>query len=78
MGWNYRIVRKKYGNEFQFGIHEAFYKDKQKKPYAITEGPMEPTGETLEELKKDYKQMAEAFKYPVLDYDTRKEIKEGR
>jgi hypothetical protein len=38
---------------------------------------MEPSGDTLAELKSDYEYMAEAFKLPVLDYKTCKPIKKG-
>lgn len=37
---------------------------------AISEDPIEPMGETLEELLGDMERMAEALRKPVLDYDT--------
>ena len=73
--WNHRIVRKKIGNEFQFGIYEAFYKNKCQKPWTITECMLSPCGEDMEDLILNFKQMGTAFKLPTIDYDTREIIK---
>ena len=62
--WNYRIVEK----DGYFGIHEAYYKKKKKKPHTISMDSMSPRGETIKELKKDLKWFKEAFKKPVLKY----------
>lgn len=76
--WNYRIVRKKHtwkepGTQreivsYSYGIHEAYY-DKAGKVGAITEDPVEPFGENIEELRHSWVGMAEAFGKPVLDCD---------
>ena len=63
MIWNYRVVSGRYA----YGIHEVYYEDG--KVALHTDNPIHPSGETLEELKADYKRMAEAFDKPVLDYD---------
>lgn len=74
MGWNYRIVRKKVDNFFEFGIYEAYYHGKQKKPWAITEELMCPSGYDMEELVEDFDRMKLAFGEPTLDHETREEI----
>lgn len=76
--WNYRIVRKKHvwkdprtqeeKESYLYGIHEAYY-DKAGKVGAITENPVEPSGETIEDLRHSWMRMAEAFGQPLLDYD---------
>ena len=75
--WSYRIVRKKNvwqdprtqeEESFLYGIHEAYY-DKAGKVSAITENPVELSGEIIEELRHSWVMMAEAFGKPMLDYD---------
>lgn len=68
--WNNRVVRKRNtlpnGEEFSYyEIHEVHYEDR--KAIAMTEGSVSPYGDTLEELKADYKQIAEAFKAPIIE-----------
>jgi len=70
MTWQYRVMRRKVGKEVVYGIHEVY-----SRPRTWTCDPMEPHGETLEELKADHKMMGEAFKLPVLDYKTGKRVK---
>ena len=57
-GWNYRIVRHQYPEEVGyeiapaargFAIHEVYY-DEDGKPWAWTENPEAPYGETPEDL----------------------------
>jgi len=75
MTWQYRIMRKRFPNgEYGYGIYER-YGGIGGKFRGWTTDAMEPSGDTLEELKSDYKYMAEAFKHPVLDYETGKPIK---
>jgi hypothetical protein len=77
MTWQYRVMRRHWvGVDFSYGIYE-YYKSIGKTGPGWTKGPMEPHGDTLEELRSDYAYMAEAFKHPVLDYKTGKPIKEG-
>ncbi len=76
--WNYRVVRKKTvyhdssgrkeRTNYTYAIHEAYY-DKNGFAGAITTDPIEPFGETIEELRHSWVMMAEAFGKPVLDYD---------
>jgi hypothetical protein len=54
-------------------IVEAYYTDG--KIDMITVDEMAPWGENEKELKDNYKMMREAFDKPVIDYDTREEIK---
>ena len=67
MTWNYR-VRNVNGN---YGIYEVYY-DKNGKPNAWSQDPMEPYGESLEELKDDLKRMMTAFEKPLFDYEKEK------
>lgn len=78
MMWNYRVVRKKTvlkGSEskkerthFTYTVHEAYY-DNNGKVGSITQDPIYPFGETIEELRHSWLMMAEAFGQPLLDYD---------
>ena len=61
MNWNYRVFEK----DGIYTIRETIYREN--KIVAWTEDAIEPLGESLEELKEHYKQMAEAFEQPVLE-----------
>ena len=50
MKWNYRVIESK----GVFRIHEVYYNEK-KEITAISEDPIAPLGETLEELKGDHR-----------------------
>ena len=75
--WNYRVVgkkniyidptNKKERVDYTYAIHEAYY-DKNGHVGAITQEPVEPFGENVEELRHTWVMMAEAFGQPVLDY----------
>ena len=75
--WNYRVVRKKNTYidptnkkervDYAYSIHEAYY-DENGRVGAITQEPVEPFGENVEELRHSWVMMAEAFGLPVLDY----------
>ena len=75
--WNYRVVRKKHicvdstdkkeRADYTYAIHEAYY-DKKGHVGAITNDPVEPLGENIEELRHSWVMMAEAFGQPTLDY----------
>ena len=81
--WNYRVVRKRNkwidpedqqeSVSYAYAIHEAFYDDNGHVG-AITEDPVEPFGENMEELRHSWLMMAEAFGQPILDYDTIPEL----
>lgn len=76
--WNYRVVRKRhiYSDpkakkervDYTYAIHEAFY-DKNGHVGSITQDPIEPFGENIEDLRHSWVMMAEAFGQPILDYD---------
>jgi hypothetical protein len=76
--WNYRVIRKenKYIDrkikkeriDYTYAIHEAYYDDNGHVG-AITQDPVEPFGENIEELRHSWVMMAEAFGKPILDYD---------
>jgi len=77
--WNYRVVRKKHIHvdpadkkkgrvNYTYAIHEAYY-DKNGHVGAITQDPIEPFGDNVEELRHAWVMMAEAFGQPILDYD---------
>ena len=75
MTWQYRRMRKQFPNgEFSFGIYE-YYESIGKSGPGWTSDAMDPHGETPEELRSGYEYMAEAFKHPVLDYETGKVIR---
>jgi hypothetical protein len=55
---------------YSFGIYEVYTK-----PKGWTEDPIEPHGETLDELRRDYEAMSGAFKLPALDHKTGRKLK---
>ena len=61
MSWNHRIVK----TEEILIIREVYY-NKEGKPDMMNDGSI-ATGESMKELKASYKQLADAFKKPVLD-----------
>jgi hypothetical protein len=73
--WNYRVVRKRYvAHEtervsYTFAIHEAYY-DNNGHVGAVTRDPVEPFGENIEELRRSWVMMAEAFGLPILDFES--------
>lgn len=81
--WNYRIVRKKQliadsvskveKVSYTYAIHEAYY-DNNGYVGAITQDPIEPFGENIEELRHAWVTMAEAFGMPILDFDDIPEV----
>jgi hypothetical protein len=69
--WNYRVVRKireHNGTKWiTFGIHEVYYRDGE--PAMVTVDPVDPHGETFEELKEDLEWHNRALEKPVLKYE---------
>lgn len=61
MVWNYRVIE----HDKLFYIHEVYYNDNGDIT-AISEDPMHPHGETLEELKNDMEYFLQALSRPVL------------
>ncbi len=76
--WNYRVVRKKHTwhdptqnteqENYSYAIHEAYYDDNGYVG-AITQEPVAPYGDTVEELRHSWVMMVEAFGQPILDYE---------
>ena len=71
---NHRVMRRVHGSSketsVEYGIVEAFYHTKRDKlPYTWTEEFMRPSGETMEELIKDFAWMMEALSLPILDHN---------
>jgi len=76
--WNYRVVRKRNVGagatdkderaRYTYAIHEAYY-DNNGHVGAITQDPVKPFGENIEELRHSWVMMAEAFGLPILDFD---------
>ncbi len=73
MTWSYRVIRKqiRVGEAFEdyYAVHEVFY-DKENMPDSVTMDPISVGGDTLEEVKITYLQMAEAFEQPVLEWES--------
>lgn len=68
MSWNYRVVKHIDKGEMWYAIHEAYY-NKAGDIYAISTDEMSPHGETIKELKSDFRMMQKALNAPILDYD---------
>jgi hypothetical protein len=62
MTWNYRVFREESGEHV---IREVYY-DEDGAIVACTEDPVEPMGESLEELAKDLAYFQKALSHPVL------------
>lgn len=56
MHWNYRVVKYDRTDEVYFQIHEVYYNEKNEIE-AYTENPVNPFGNTKEELISDLKIM---------------------
>jgi len=69
MIWNYRVIESK----GVFHIHEVYYNGKGEIT-AMSEDPIAPAGETIEELKNALKYYQQAVKRPILK---REEIEFG-
>ena len=61
MHWNYRVIEQ----EGQLAIHEVFY-NKDGTVAGITETPVFPRGETIEDLAADISRYQEALSLSVL------------
>lgn len=68
MGWDYRVMRHREGEDQWLSIHEVYY-DKESGPNAWSEEGMRPGGNNLVELKGDLLMMMRALERPVLDYE---------
>ncbi len=68
MSWNYRVVKRTYKEEVTYSIHEAYY-NYTGNVDMISENPIAPIGETIEELEEDMKHYRAAMNKPVINYE---------
>ena len=61
ISWDYRIIE----HDGAFTLHEVHYNERGE-IISVSEDPMGPSGETLEELKDDMEYFLQAFNRPVL------------
>lgn len=65
-GWDYRVVAVERDGRLTYGSYEVYY-DEDGSPATRTEAAAsEPNGTSLDELRRDYDHMAEAFLQPLL------------
>ena len=65
--WSYRVIRKKHETgDTTFQIHEVF-QDGSGKINGWTKNPVEPSGESLAELREDVRHFQSAFRKDVLE-----------
>jgi len=69
MTWNYRIVKREMDGELYYGIHEAYYNKRRKKPHSITERSMIGYFDSIDELEKELQCMLHAFEKKPLKYE---------
>lgn len=83
MSWNYRVIKKDFLGEYvdipedqvSFGIHEVYYDDSTGGIVSCTIDPVDPYGESMDELRDCLNKMLLALDKPVLDYN--KDIPKG-
>lgn len=68
MTWNYRIIKKSLSGKSTFEVHEVYYRP-DGSIQGWTENSIIPTGDTVEDLKKDFSRQLLAFEAEVLDAD---------
>lgn len=85
--WNPRVVRRVYParivgtgvelpEEVEYGVYEAYYGlGDEAEAVSITNGPTDVVGESIADLRETLQRMLRALDAPVLDYETREEIK---
>ncbi|TAL43904.1 MAG: hypothetical protein EPN89_14955 [Methylovulum sp.] len=66
--WNYRVIRKQHetGESVSFQIHEVYY-DESGAIKGWTEKPVQPSGESIGELREDIGYFLTAFRKDVLE-----------
>ena len=70
MTWNYRLVSRMHRDgSCTFAIHEAYY-DEAGRLETVTRDAVEVFGESRREALEDYRAMAEAFRAPVLPWES--------
>lgn len=84
--WNHRVVRRVYPahivvgvelpEEVEYGVYEAYYGlGDEAEAVSITIGPTDVFGESIADLRETLQRMLRSLDAPVLDYETREEIK---
>lgn len=76
MSWNYRVMRRVFGGEESFSIHEVYYNEDGSLRNWTTE-PQAVSVETLDDLRRLLEWMAEALDKPVLDWHDSKAASES-
>lgn len=67
MTWNYRVIKQEHPEETTtYAIYEVYY-DEQDNIQFITKNPVDPHGETIEELRGNLEYMLQALNKPVLN-----------
>lgn len=76
MGWNYRIVRRRYpfapDAGAEYGIHEAYYHDGETEPHSITQDAVEvccDEEEGVDALRGVLERMLKALDKPIVRYE---------
>lgn len=64
--WNYRVLKKNIGSEVVYEIHECHYENDV--CIAVSEDPVQPMGESIQELKEELEYMMQAFSMEVIDW----------
>ena len=64
--WNYRVIKRTYGEEDGYEFHEVYYNDAGEIKSWTTE-PVNPHGSNMAELRDDLQRMLEALDKPVLE-----------
>ncbi len=68
MTWDYRVIRKRHTetDSVTYRVHEVYYgEDGSIENW--TEEPVEPLGETPQELREDIRYFLQAFRFPILE-----------
>lgn len=75
MSWNYRVVKRperESDTGFIYHIHEAYYDNDDPNSIGVTENPVIPAGETIDELRKCLEMMIndiDRFRDEIIDSD---------
>jgi len=80
LSWNYRVIKRLNHTgigrtsgepkEFiTFGIYETYYEADEKTVRFVSAEPIEPWGDTYEELKDNMRMMTKAFRKPVIEWN---------
>ncbi len=67
--WNYRVIRKLHPDSgaISYQIHEVYYANDGRIEHWTVE-PVQPFGETAEELREEIRFYLQAFRRPILDW----------